>query len=78
MSRKQAIALSIIETLSEREDGAGLPEGHMFAALMGLVGLSEFRGILAGLERVGLVGVSHNYVTATSKAREMIKNGRAK
>ena len=71
MNRKQAIALSIVETLADKTDGTGLPSGHMYAALMGLVGLSEFQGIIAGLEHVGLVNVSGHYVTATPKARAM-------
>lgn len=75
MSRKQAIALSIIETLAEKSEGTGLPSGHIYAALMGLVGLSEYQGIMAGLEHVGLVNVSNHYVTATHKAREMLKKG---
>ena len=72
MNRKKAIALSIIETLAEKTEGTGLPSGHMYAALMGLVGLSEFQGIIAGLQNVGLVDVSGHYVTATPKARAML------
>ena len=72
MSRKQAIALSIVETLTSKTEGTGLPSGHMYAALMGLVGLSEFQGIIAGLQHVGLVDVSNHYVTATPKARAMM------
>jgi len=72
MSRKQAIALSIVETLTDKSEGTGLPSSHMYAALMGLVGLSEYQGIIAGLQHVGLVDVSNHYVTATPKARAMM------
>lgn len=72
MNREKAIALSIIETLAEKTEGTGLPSGHVYAALMGLVGLSEFQVIIAGLEHVGLVNVSGHYVTATPKARAML------
>lgn len=72
MSRKQAIALSIVETLTEKTEGTGMPEGHMYAALMGLVSHSEWQGIIAGLQHVGLIEVSHHYVTATPKARAMM------
>lgn len=72
MNKSQAIALSIIETLAEKTEGTGLPSGHMYAALMGLVELDQFQRILAGLEHVGLVNVSGHYVTATPKARAML------
>lgn len=72
MNRKKAIALSIIETLTEKTEGTGLPSGHIYAALIGLVGLSEFHGIISGLKHVGLVNVSGHYVTATPKARAML------
>ena len=72
MSRKQAIALSIVETLTEKTEGTGFPSGHLYAALMGLVGLSEYQGILAGLQHTGLVEVSNHYVIATPKARAMM------
>ena len=72
MSRKQSIALSIVETLTSKTEGTGLPSGHMYAALMGLVGLSEYQGIISGLQHVGLVDVSNHYVTATPKARAMM------
>lgn len=72
MSRKQAIALSILETLTEKIDGTGMPSGHMYAALMGMIDLFEYQSIIAGLQRVGLIDVSHHYVTATPKARAMM------
>jgi hypothetical protein len=75
MKRKQAMAQSIVETLAEKTEGTGLPSGHMYAALMGLVGLSEFQAILAGLENVGLVTVNAHYVCATPKARALIQRG---
>ena len=72
MNKQKAIALSIIETLAEKTEGTGLPSGHMYAALMGLVGLGEFQSILSALERAGLVEVSGHYVTATKSARELL------
>jgi hypothetical protein len=72
MSKREAIALSIVETLTDKSEGTGLPSGHMYAALMSLVGLSEYQGIIAGLQHVGLVDVSSDYVTATPKARAMM------
>ena len=72
MTRQKAIALSILETLTERTDGTGLPSGHMFAALMGIVGHMEFMNILAALQGAGLVSVSNHYVIATDRARAML------
>jgi hypothetical protein len=72
MSRKEAIALSIVETLTDKSEGTGLPSGYMYAALMGLVGLSEYQSIIAGLRHVGLIDVSNHYMTATPKARAMM------
>jgi len=72
MSKREAIALSIVETLTDKSEGTGLPSGHMYAALMGLVGLMEYQNIIAGLQRVGLVDVLNHYVTATPKARAMM------
>jgi len=70
MTKQKAIALSILETLTESKTG-GLPAGHMFAALMSFCGHMEFNSILSALERGGLVQVSNHYVTPTDKARAL-------
>jgi hypothetical protein len=67
MTKQKAIAISILETLTESKTG-GMPAGHMFAALMGLCGHMEFNSILSALEHGGLVEVSNHYVTPTDKA----------
>ena len=59
MTKQKAIALSILETLTESKTG-GMAAGHMFVALMGFCGHMEFNSILSAMERGGLVEVSNH------------------
>jgi hypothetical protein len=72
MTKQKAIALSILEALTESKTG-GMPAGHMFVALMGFCGHMEFNSILAAMERVGWVTIQNHYVTATDKARALLE-----
>lgn len=70
MNKKTIVAETILETLAENVPGRGLPAGHMFAALCGLVALDVFQSIIRELEAAGYVENKFHYVTATAKARE--------
>jgi len=71
MSKKTIIAESILETLAECESGRGLPEGHMYVAVMRYISLHAFQGIIRELQAAGYVEICAHYVTATEKARAL-------
>ena len=52
--------------------GRGVPEGTLYAVLVGRVDLDSFGAIMSVLERVGLVARENHRVTATAKARAAI------
>jgi hypothetical protein len=72
----RAALTAIAETVAE--SGAdGAPEGPMYAALLGVLGLEDFRGLLGVLEREGLIRRDGHVAYATPKLAEYVARARA-
>ena len=65
-TKKAVLVLPVIEEAvqdSKRTSLGGAPEGHLYAAVSGLLGLDEFQSIIAVLKAEKKVKVSYHLVT---------------
>lgn len=78
MSRKEANAYlaAILEALDAAGDN-GAPEGHMYAAMMGRIDLTDFQGLMSIAEEVSLITRKSHLATITTKGRDMVAKIRA-
>ena len=67
-------ASAILESILEGDPaGRGVPEGTLYAVLMGQLDLESFGNVIAVLERTGLVSRAGYRLTATAKARAALE-----
>jgi hypothetical protein len=72
MTRNEANAYlaAILETIAELPNGA--PSGHLYAALMGRLELTDYQALVGIAKDAGLVQERGHLLTMTPKGREMV------
>lgn len=63
--------IAILESLAEAPHG--IPSGHLYAAMMAVMDLDTYQGVLDVIKTAGLVEVARSHlVTLTPKGMEMV------
>jgi hypothetical protein len=65
------LALVILETLEDAENG--IPEGHVYMAMAGIIHLDTFKDLVRILKETGAIDVNYNFITKGRKFDEIIK-----
>jgi len=63
MSVNGKILATIITSILQSIDEAGVPEGRLYSALMNYLNLEQFNGIMDALKTLNAISISGHYIT---------------
>lgn len=63
MNKQMLASVLVSEAVLSAIPAEGIPNGHLYAALMGRLTLDQYQGVLAGLKRLRAISEENHYLS---------------
>lgn len=72
------LAIALTDTILVSVGENGIPNGHLYARMMGTLSFDQYVAFLGRVKRMGFVEESGNFLTLTESGRKALDNTKAR